>query len=58
MVCPIISGKSYVGERGKSMKAMELAVFSRVVDDKPPLPLSRSAGVYLIKYVTRLSSLL
>jgi hypothetical protein len=26
MVCPIIRGKSYVGEPGKSIKAVELGV--------------------------------
>jgi hypothetical protein len=30
MVWPIIRGKSYVGETGKSMKAVELALSQRV----------------------------
>jgi hypothetical protein len=37
MVWPIIRGKSYVGETGKSMKAMEMAVAQeRIAVEKSP----------------------
>jgi hypothetical protein len=37
MVWPIIRGKSYVGESGKSTKAVGMGAVKRVVDEMSPV---------------------